>query len=61
MRGQVLYNASLENATSEQGARMSAMDSSTRNASDMLERLTLRYNRWEGLVVQGLGSGIEVW
>ena len=51
MRGQVLYNASLENATSEQGARMSAMDSSTRNASDMLERLTLRYNRCKGLGV----------
>eukprot|EP00897_Mesotaenium_endlicherianum_P003474 jgi/Mesen1/3154/ME000184S02229 len=41
----VLYNASLESACSEQGARMSAMDSSTRNASDMLDRLTLSYNR----------------
>eukprot|EP00245_Coleochaete_scutata_P014720 TRINITY_DN6365_c0_g1_i1.p1 TRINITY_DN6365_c0_g1~~TRINITY_DN6365_c0_g1_i1.p1 ORF type:complete len:330 (-),score=69.30 TRINITY_DN6365_c0_g1_i1:780-1769(-) len=41
----LLYNAMLENSCSEQGARMSAMDSSTRNASDMLERLTLSYNR----------------
>ncbi|KAL5544618.1 hypothetical protein UlMin_008402 [Ulmus minor] len=41
----VMYNAVLENATSEQGARMSAMDSSSRNAGDMLDRLTLTYNR----------------
>ncbi|KAK4750451.1 hypothetical protein SAY87_003933 [Trapa incisa] len=41
----VLFNAVLENATSEQGARMSAMDSSSRNAGEMLDRLTLTYNR----------------
>uniref|UniRef100_A0A0V0I3D5 ATP synthase subunit gamma n=2 Tax=Solanum TaxID=4107 RepID=A0A0V0I3D5_SOLCH len=41
----IMYNAVLENATSEQGARMSAMDSSSRNAGDMLDRLTLTYNR----------------
>ncbi|KAG5536461.1 hypothetical protein RHGRI_024030 [Rhododendron griersonianum] len=41
----VLFNAVLENACSEQGARMSAMDSSSRNAGDMLDRLTLSYNR----------------
>ncbi|OVA00800.1 ATPase [Macleaya cordata] len=41
----VLFNAILENACSEQGARMSAMDSSSRNAGDMLDRLTLTYNR----------------
>jgi F-type H+-transporting ATPase subunit gamma len=35
----------LENAASEQGARMSAMDSATRNAGDMIDKLTLRYNR----------------
>jgi len=35
----------MENACSEQGARMSAMDSSSRNAGDMLDRLTLTYNR----------------
>jgi len=42
---QVLFNAVMENACSEQGARMSAMDSSSRNAGDMLDRLTLTYNR----------------
>ena len=41
----VMYNSMLENATSEMGARMSAMDNSTRNASDMLVKLTLLYNR----------------
>lgn len=40
-----LYNGMLENATSELGARMSAMDNSTRNAGDVLNRLTLKYNR----------------
>ncbi|KAI5021420.1 hypothetical protein ZWY2020_058150 [Hordeum vulgare] len=41
----VMYNAVLENACSELGARMSAMDSSSRNAGEMLDRLTLTYNR----------------
>nr|AFK46719.1 unknown [Lotus japonicus] len=41
----VMFNAVLENACSEQGTRMSAMDSSSRNAGDMLDRLTLTYNR----------------
>ncbi|XP_062200925.1 ATP synthase subunit gamma, mitochondrial-like [Phragmites australis] len=41
----VMYNGALENACSELGARMSAMDSSSRNAGDMLDRLTLTYNR----------------
>ncbi len=41
----VLFNGVLENACSEQGARMSAMDSSSRNAGEMLDRLTLTYNR----------------
>jgi F-type H+-transporting ATPase subunit gamma len=40
-----VYRAMLENAASEQGARMSAMDSATRNAGDMIDGLTLRYNR----------------
>ena len=40
-----VFRALLENAASEQGARMSAMDSATRNAGDMIDRLTLRYNR----------------
>jgi F-type H+-transporting ATPase subunit gamma len=40
-----IYGALVENAASEQGARMTAMDSATRNAGDMIERLTLTYNR----------------
>lgn len=40
-----VYRGLLENAASEQGARMSAMDSATRNAGDMIDRLTLEYNR----------------
>ena len=40
-----VFKALLENAASEQGARMSAMDSATRNAGDMIGRLTLNYNR----------------
>lgn len=40
-----VFRGLLENAASEQGARMSAMDSATRNAGDMIDRLTLRYNR----------------
>ncbi|CAL5444984.1 unnamed protein product [Camellia sinensis] len=41
----VMFNAILENACSEQGARMSAMDNSSRNAGEKLDRLTLTYNR----------------
>ena len=37
--------ALVENAASEQGARMTAMDNATRNAGDMIDRLTLIYNR----------------
>jgi F-type H+-transporting ATPase subunit gamma len=40
-----IYRALVENAASEQGARMSAMDNATRNAGEMIERLTLVYNR----------------
>ncbi|NBN65000.1 F0F1 ATP synthase subunit gamma [Microvirga tunisiensis] len=40
-----IFRALLENAASEQGARMSAMDNATRNAGDMIKKLTLRYNR----------------
>ena len=40
-----IYGALVENAASEQGARMTAMDSATRNAGDMIDRLTLTYNR----------------
>ena len=40
-----VFTALLENAASEQGARMSAMDNATRNAGDMIDRLTIEYNR----------------
>jgi len=43
--GVQLYKALLENAASEQGARMSAMDNATRNAGEMIKKLTLKYNR----------------
>eukprot|EP00163_Fabomonas_tropica_P021060 TRINITY_DN37012_c0_g1_i1.p2 TRINITY_DN37012_c0_g1~~TRINITY_DN37012_c0_g1_i1.p2 ORF type:complete len:309 (-),score=100.21 TRINITY_DN37012_c0_g1_i1:396-1322(-) len=39
------YNLLIENATSEQSARMSAMESSTKNAGEMIDKLTLLYNR----------------
>lgn len=40
-----VFSALLENYASEQGARMSAMDNATRNAGEMIDRLTLNYNR----------------
>ena len=40
-----IFRALLENAAGEQGARMSAMDSATRNAGEMIDKLTLSYNR----------------
>ncbi|ARO55280.1 MAG: F0F1 ATP synthase subunit gamma [Methylobacteriaceae bacterium] len=40
-----IFRALLENAASEQGARMSAMDSATRNAGEMIKKQTLIYNR----------------
>ena len=40
-----LYKALLESAAGEQGARMAAMDNATRNAGDMINRLTIFYNR----------------
>jgi F-type H+-transporting ATPase subunit gamma len=40
-----IFRALLENAASEQGARMSAMDSATRNAGDMIKKQTIIYNR----------------
>jgi len=40
-----IFRGLLENAASEQGARMSAMDNATRNAGDMIDRLTQQYNR----------------
>ena len=41
----------LENAASEQGARMTAMDNATRNAGDMIDRLTMNYNRTRQAVI----------
>jgi F-type H+-transporting ATPase subunit gamma len=40
-----IFRALLENAASEQGARMSAMDNATRNAGDMIKKLSINYNR----------------
>ncbi len=40
-----IFRGLLENAASEQGARMSAMDNATRNAGDMINRLSIKYNR----------------
>lgn len=40
-----IYRALLESVASEHGARMTAMDAATNNASDMIDRLTLQYNR----------------
>jgi len=40
-----VFRGLLENAASEQGARMSAMDSATRNAGEMINKLTVKYNR----------------
>ena len=40
-----VFRALLENAASEQGARMSAMDNATRNAGDMINKLSIKYNR----------------
>jgi len=40
-----IFAALLENAASEQGARMTAMDNATRNAGEMIDRLTTEYNR----------------
>ena len=40
-----VFRALLENAASEQGARMSAMDNATRNAGEMIKKQTLKYNR----------------
>jgi F-type H+-transporting ATPase subunit gamma len=40
-----IFRALLENAASEQGSRMTAMDNATRNAGDMINRLTIEFNR----------------
>ena len=40
-----VFRALLENAASEQGARMTAIDNATRNAGEMIDDLTITYNR----------------
>lgn len=46
-----IFAALLENGASEQGARMSAMDNATRNAGDMIDRLTIEFNRSRQAVI----------
>ena len=46
-----LYKAFLENAASEQGSRMTAMDNATRNAGDLIDKLTINYNRSRQAVI----------
>ncbi|MDF0597869.1 F0F1 ATP synthase subunit gamma [Psychromarinibacter halotolerans] len=46
-----IFAGLLENGASEQGARMSAMDNATRNAGDMIDRLTIEYNRSRQAVI----------
>jgi F-type H+-transporting ATPase subunit gamma len=46
-----IFSAFLENGASEQGARMSAMDNATRNAGDMIDKLTIEYNRSRQAVI----------
>ena len=45
------FAALLENGASEQGARMSAMDNATRNAGDMIDKLTIEFNRSRQAVI----------
>ena len=40
-----IFKAMLENSASEQGSRMTAMDNATRNAGDLVDKLTIQYNR----------------
>ena len=46
-----IFSGLLENGASEQGARMSAMDNATRNAGDMIDRLTIEFNRSRQAVI----------
>ena len=46
-----IFSALLENGASEQGARMSAMDNATRNAGEMIDKLTIQYNRARQAVI----------
>lgn len=46
-----IFQSLLENAASEQGSRMSAMDNATRNAGEMINKLTLQYNRTRQAII----------
>ncbi|MAV98834.1 MAG: F0F1 ATP synthase subunit gamma [Rhodobiaceae bacterium] len=46
-----IFQGLLENAASEQGSRMSAMDNATRNAGEMINKLTLQYNRTRQAII----------
>ena len=46
-----IFKAFLENSASEQGSRMTAMDSATRNAGDLVDKLTITYNRSRQAVI----------
>lgn len=46
-----VFSALLENAASEQGSRMAAMDNATRNAGDMIDKLTIQFNRSRQAVI----------
>ncbi|WP_299550133.1 F0F1 ATP synthase subunit gamma [uncultured Tateyamaria sp.] len=46
-----IFSGLLENGASEQGARMSAMDNATRNAGDMIDKLTIEFNRSRQAVI----------
>ena len=57
---QTLYNALLENNCSEQASRMAAMESSTKNATEMISKLSLQYNRWAASQFGSLTSNCSV-
>ena len=46
-----IFSGLLENGASEQGARMSAMDNATRNAGEMIDKLTIQFNRSRQAVI----------
>ena len=46
-----IFKGFLENDASEQGSRMSAMDNATRNAGDLINKLTINYNRSRQAVI----------
>ena len=56
---QTLNNALLENNCSEQASRMSAMESSTKNAKEMLDKLTLSYNRCPAAPLSSANGAVQ--